>query len=257
MRGGREGNFSGRGPRDEATNPRQQNGPAPRPGTPQWRAEQGVGTPPAQAPRPQQNWANDQGRSNGGGPRGDDHRGDDHRGDDHRGDNGRDNDRGRADNGRGDNDRNGDWNRRDNDREGRDRNWNNGGGYNGRDGNRDGRFGNAPRVQNRWNGFRPWTNDWRRDRRYDWQNYRRDHRDVYRLPRYYAPYGWRYGYSRFSVGIYLNSLLFGQDYWIDDPYDYRLPPAYGTLRWVRYYNDAMLVDVRDGYVVDVIYDFFW
>ncbi|MGB3928318.1 MAG: RcnB family protein, partial [Sphingobium sp.] len=46
-------------------------------------------------------------------------------------------------------------------------------------------------------------------------------------------------------------------YWINDPYQYRLPPSYGTLRWVRYYDDALLVDIRDGYVVDVIHDFFW
>jgi len=62
---------------------------------------------------------------------------------------------------------------------------------------------------------------------------------------------------RFSVGIFLNSLLFSDSYWIDDPWSYRLPPAYGTLRWVRYYDDALLVDIRDGYVVDVIHDFFW
>jgi hypothetical protein len=29
------------------------------------------------------------------------------------------------------------------------------------------------------------------------------------------------------------------------------------MRWIRYYDDALLVDIRDGYVVDVIHDFFW
>ncbi|WP_409574764.1 RcnB family protein [Sphingopyxis sp. PET50] len=33
--------------------------------------------------------------------------------------------------------------------------------------------------------------------------------------------------------------------------------AYGGYRWVRYYNDALLVDTYSGEVVDVIYDFFW
>jgi len=78
-----------------------------------------------------------------------------------------------------------------------------------------------------------------------------------RLPSYRAPYGWNRSYSRFSIGIYLDSILFEQDYWIDDPWTYRLPPVYGPLRWVRYYDDALLIDIRDGYVVDVIYDFFW
>jgi hypothetical protein len=26
---------------------------------------------------------------------------------------------------------------------------------------------------------------------------------------------------------------------------------------VRYYDDVLLIDVRNGYVVDVIHDFFW
>lgn len=112
--------------------------------------------------------------------------------------------------------------------------------------------------RDRWSGQRRWDNNsWRNDRRYDWQGYRSQYRQIYRLPSYSAPYGWDYGYRRFSIGINLNSILFGSNYWIDDPYRYRLPPAYGTLRWVRYYDDAMLVDVRDGYVVDVLHDFFW
>ena len=104
---------------------------------------------------------------------------------------------------------------------------------------------------------RAWNNNWRGDRRYDWNHYRNYNRGAFHLPRYYAPYGWNYGYRRFSVGIRLAAPLFGENYWIDDPYDYRLPPAYGPYRWVRYYGDAILVDVRSGYVVDVIHDIFW
>lgn len=102
-----------------------------------------------------------------------------------------------------------------------------------------------------------WDRDWRRDQRYDWQRYRQTHRHIYRGPRYYAPRGWDYGYRRFSIGIALWSGLYADRYWIDDPWYYRLPPAYGPLRWVRYYDDALLVDIRTGYVVDVIHDFFW
>jgi hypothetical protein len=36
-----------------------------------------------------------------------------------------------------------------------------------------------------------------------------------------------------------------------------LPPVYGPYRWVRYWDDALLVDVRSGRVVDVIHNFFW
>lgn len=111
--------------------------------------------------------------------------------------------------------------------------------------------------RSRWAGQRRWDSGWRNDRRYDWHGYRMRYGDRYRLGRYYAPRGWNYGYSRFSIGIFLNSMLYANSYWIDDPYSYRLPPAYGSLRWVRYYDDALLVDIRDGYVVDVIHDFFW
>ena len=149
-----------------------------------------------------------------------------------------------------------DWrnDRRDDDRRGA--NWNNSRWSNrDRADNRD--WGRRLNDRARWSNQRRWDNGWRQDRRYDWQGYRARYGDRYRIGRYYAPRGWGYGYQRFSIGIYLNSLLYGNSYWLDDPYSYRLPPAYGTLRWVRYYDDALLVDIRDGYVVDVIHDFFW
>lgn len=109
----------------------------------------------------------------------------------------------------------------------------------------------------RWSQQRRWDNGWRQDRRYDWNGYRSRYGDRYRIGRYYAPSGWNRGYSRFSIGVFLGGPLYADRYWLNDPYAYRLPPAYGTLRWVRYYDDALLVDVRDGYVVDAIHDFFW
>lgn len=141
-----------------------------------------------------------------------------------------------------------------------------------RDARRDGRDWRGDRNDRRdwrgdrndrrgWNrGDRNWRNDWnhgwRNDRRYDWRGWRNNHRNVFRGSRYYAPYrGWNY--RRFSIGIFLEPLFYGQNYWIGDPWQYRLPPApYGT-EWVRYYNDVMLVDIYTGEVVDVIYDFFW
>lgn len=111
--------------------------------------------------------------------------------------------------------------------------------------------------QDRREDRRDWNRGWRGDQRYNWQDWRLRNRGIFRQPRYYAPYGWGYGYRRFSIGISLNAALFGRDYWIDDPFYYRLPPAYGSYRWVRYYNDVLLVDTRDGQVVDVIYDFFY
>ncbi|WP_242150758.1 RcnB family protein [Sphingomonas sp. BAUL-RG-20F-R05-02] len=118
--------------------------------------------------------------------------------------------------------------------------WNRGSGWNGRD-----------------NGGRDWNRGWRQDNRYNYNAYRSSNRGAYHLPRYYAPSGWGYGYRRFGVGLTLDSILYNQSYWIDDAADYRLPPAYGPYRWVRYYNDALLVDIYTGRVVDTVYDIFW
>jgi Ni/Co efflux regulator RcnB len=73
---------------------------------------------------------------------------------------------------------------------------------------------------------------------------------------YYSPYR-NYGYNRFSIGITLGRDFYSNRYWINDPWQYRLPQPYPGTRWVRYYNDVLLVDVYNGQVVDVIYDFFW
>jgi len=126
-----------------------------------------------------------------------------------------------------------------------------------RDGVRD-RFGN----DRGWNNGRGWNNngwnrDWRQDRRYDWQRYRFANRNLFRQPRYFAPYGHGFGYQRFGIGIFLDNVFFDSRYRINDPWQYRLPAAGYPYEWVRYYNDVILIDTRSGYVVDVIYDFFF
>ena len=103
---------------------------------------------------------------------------------------------------------------------------------------------------------RRWDRRWRDNRRYNWYNYRQSNRSHYRLGRYYAPYR-DYYYSRVSIGFFMDSLFYSNRYWVSDPWQYRLPPVYGPYRWVRYYDDVMLVNVYTGEVVDVIYDFFW
>lgn len=101
-----------------------------------------------------------------------------------------------------------------------------------------------------------WTSNWRNDRRYDWRSHRQSNGSYYRPGRYYSPYR-GHSYSRISIGFSLGSGYYGSRYWINDPWEYRLPAAYGTYRWVRYYDDVLLVDIRNGRVVDVIRDFFW
>lgn len=125
------------------------------------------------------------------------------------------------------------------------------------DGSRDGFDGLRDRIVRdgtRVNRDR-WSGDWRRDHRYDWRRYRDRNRSLFRIGRYYDPYGWNY--RRFSIGFSLYPSYYSSSYWLDDPWMYRLPPAYGPYRWVRYYDDALLVNIYTGQVVDVLYNFFW
>ncbi len=102
---------------------------------------------------------------------------------------------------------------------------------------------------------RRWSSHWRSDNRYDWRRHRDRNRSIFRFGRYYDPY--RYGYRRFSIGFNLWPSYYSSNFWLNDPWQYRLPPAYGPYRWVRYYDDALLVNIYTGQVVDVIHSFFW
>ena len=133
----------------------------------------------------------------------------------------------------------------DNDRDGR--NW-----RNDRRGDNDGR--NWRRGDR--NSRNDWNRSWRNDRRYDWNGWRHRNRSIFHIGPYYSPYR-NYGYSRFSIGLFLEPLFFGRNFWIGDPWQYRLPPAPPGTQWIRYYNDVLLVDVYTGEVIDAIYDFFW
>ena len=128
--------------------------------------------------------------------------------------------------------------------------------WSGRDGrvDRDGRV-----ARDDWRDRRAdtgaWRPDWRRDPRYDWQRYRDRNRSIFRIGLYVDPFGW--GYRPISYGWQLQPNYFADRYWISNPAYYSLPAVGWPYRWVRYYDDALLVDVRDGRVVDVINSFFW
>jgi len=109
----------------------------------------------------------------------------------------------------------------------------------------------------RWSGRSggTWNRDWRNDHRYDWRRYRDSHRSIFHIGIYYDPFGYN-SYRRFDIGYRLYPSYYGQQYWID-PGLYQLPyPPPGTV-WVRYWDDALLVDTYTGEVVDVIRNFFW
>jgi Ni/Co efflux regulator RcnB len=100
-----------------------------------------------------------------------------------------------------------------------------------------------------------WNTNWRHDGRYDWHNWRNHHRSNFHLGFYYDPFGW--GYQPYGIGWRLWPNYYSSNYWINDPWQYRLPFAPPGTQWIRYYNDALLVDTYTGEVVDVIRNFFW
>ena len=86
----------------------------------------------------------------------------------------------------------------------------------------------------------------------DWNGYRNHN------PRLYARGTWRapFRYNTFAVGGRIAPLYYASSYWIRDPWRYRLPAAGYGRRWVRHYNDVILVDYRRGRVVRVYRGFY-
>lgn len=94
-----------------------------------------------------------------------------------------------------------------------------------------------------------------RDRRWgdnDWRDYRGQNRNLYARGAWRAPFR----YNSFRDGARIAPNYYGRGYWINDPWRYRLPRTVGYQRWVRHYDDVLLVDTRRGYVVRVIRNFY-
>ena len=88
--------------------------------------------------------------------------------------------------------------------------------------------------------------------RNDWRGYREQNRGIYARGNWRAP--WRY--QTFRPGALIGAGYYGQRYWIADPWRYRLPQAGRNQRWVRNYDDVLLIDTRRGVVIDVIRSFY-
>ncbi len=92
--------------------------------------------------------------------------------------------------------------------------------------------------------------------RLDFHNWHRNFKapkHFHRAP-YHRPSGWYY--RRWLFGMVLPTFFWTRDYWIADYWMYDLPdPPYGYV-WVRYGDDALLVNVRSGYVLQAEYDLF-
>jgi Ni/Co efflux regulator RcnB len=87
----------------------------------------------------------------------------------------------------------------------------------------------------------------------DWRGWRDQNRGVFARGTWRAPFR----YYAFRPGVRIAPVYFGASYVIADPWRYRLPPAGYGERWVRHYDDLLLVDTRRGVVVRVINHFYW
>jgi Ni/Co efflux regulator RcnB len=95
----------------------------------------------------------------------------------------------------------------------------------------------------------------RRDLHQDQRDLREHHRDAFRAGRYMGPQG--FVYRPVVIGFRFDPIFYSSRYWINNPFNYRLPPAGYGMRWIRYGNDAILINMRTGRVVQVYRDFFW
>ena len=87
----------------------------------------------------------------------------------------------------------------------------------------------------------------RRELRHDRRERRRDRQA------YVAPYrDWRY--RPVTIGYTLRPAFWGDRYWVSDYGRYSVPPPRHNQRWIRYGDDLVLVNVRNGRVLRVIRD---
>jgi len=124
---------------------------------------------------------------------------------------------------------------------------------------------NDRRADQRRDYRRDYRHDSRRDYRAghsgrNWSSWRSQHRSYrpshrYHAPRYRRPHGWYY--RRWSFGDFLPSLFWSNQYWIGNYGLYDLPPPPPGAVWVRYGDDALLIDRYSGEVIDVVYGIFY
>lgn len=100
--------------------------------------------------------------------------------------------------------------------------------------------------------YREDLRDYRGGRRDDRRAYRQGDRDPYRGGNHRAPFR----YQTFRPGVRIGAPYYQQRYVMANPYRYRLPRAVGYQRWVRHYDDVLLIDTRRGVVLDVLRGFY-
>jgi Ni/Co efflux regulator RcnB len=116
-----------------------------------------------------------------------------------------------------------------------------------------------PRKRYDWKDYHPGQRppNWRQyQRNFNARLYQRNYNAArrYHWTPYQRPNGWIY--RRWTFGQILPSLFWGRNYWVDRYMDYGLmDPPYGYV-WVRYGDDALLVNVENGRILRVVYNLY-
>jgi Ni/Co efflux regulator RcnB len=129
-----------------------------------------------------------------------------------------------------------------------------------RDLNQARRSGDRGDVRDARGDLREARQEYREDRgdrnrnwgRNDWRGYRDRNRNLYARGNWRAPFR----YQTFRAGGRIAPNYYGRSYWINDPWRYRLPRARPNQRWIRHYNDVVLIDYRRGIVIDTYRGFY-
>ena len=114
------------------------------------------------------------------------------------------------------------------------------------------------RYDNNYRQPRPTANQWRNQNvRSNWQQYRRNFNSPkrYRIGVYHGPRG--YHYRRWSYGERLPSIYYARPFWLFNVIAYGLFTPPPGLIWVRYGDDALLIDQYTGEIVQVRYNVFY
>ncbi len=109
-----------------------------------------------------------------------------------------------------------------------------------------------------WHTYQPGKRppEWRVHRDFNRQLWQRNVRAPrqYHLTPYRRPTGW-YA-KRWAFGMVLPQLFWARDHWVDQYWMFGLEnPPYGYV-WVRNGDDALLVNVATGYILQVVYGLF-
>jgi Ni/Co efflux regulator RcnB len=92
-----------------------------------------------------------------------------------------------------------------------------------------------------------------REYREDWRDYRQRNKNAFRASRFNAPFRYR----AFNDGQWAKASYYNSRYYVNNYDSYRLPAPGRNLRYVRHYNDVLLINVRNGNVVRAYRNFFW